>query len=284
MRTIALSLLLITISFQSLVFGQTTDEDRKKAAILVMLDLSPSMAYHRAKLTQLAPLVKEAMENSRCDFKVAVAGIHYDDNKRVSMLPWGEPAWVHKDTPEGSEKINERISSPFDVIFGREIEETEEALPNGGSERTYSSIIYSLRANINELIDMDVVSTLVLSDAAPGYEDRTPQDAVDTIKGLLGETPYVSGFISANLRNGMVMPARFNVNGNRMCYPDFPGNPAPGEVIDTSGWMSPDLESIRNFNRAAGGWQWDVCEPDYDMTLREFLKMIMDAAQCQVIV
>lgn len=280
-----LILLLCIISFSSFSSAQDSITERKKATILVLIDLSSSMPRHRKKLTQLAPIVKEAMERSQCDIKVGVGGIHYNDNKKVSMKPWGKPAWITKDMENGSKVIADRIEFPYETIFNRQLsEEDEDRLPNGNSERTYSSIVKSIEANLAELKGQAVVGTLLVTDAAPGYELFTPIDAKSKIKSLLSDTPYVSGVIGPQLWEGMKIPSLNNDQERLHCQTDFHGTQTPGAFVNKSSWTTQDIESLNEFVKETRGWKWDVCEPTYDRSLQEFLQMILDAAGCQLTV
>ncbi len=264
----------------------TTKKD--VASLLVLIDLSPSMKPHRMKMTKLAPLVKAAMEKSRCEFQVAVGSILYKDFSFSSLTPWAEPGgelWVTQDTPEGPQKIHDRIAFPHDTVHPTHDGDQHKGIPRSGDELTYSSLVESIATNWDQLRDSQVIGTILLTDAVPAYETYTPQEAVNQIKQRLGNIPYLSAQIVADVYSGMMVEPNHLINSQTgekipLCGPDHEGDQTPGFMLSTSHWKSKNPDAINQFTDILYAEQWDICEPEYDEKLRKFIESILLVGGC----
>ena len=256
-----------------------------KVTLMVLYDLSDSMEDHYPKMAALAPLVREAMENSRCEFKVSVGNIHYNDEGVLNDYhPFGSPGFVTSEmgVDKAVDLISYRLQYPHLISKNYVKADGSVGFPIGSEEETYSSIVRTVRTNIAQLSDQDVVGTLMLTDAAPGFETLTPSEALNQIKGLLGSnTMYIPGMISYPYENGMN-----DIHPAQACKPDWPpgtAHPPFGASnlrMGTSAWMSSDLDAINNFVKQAYGYQWDICDQSYDESLREYLQTVLVASGC----
>lgn len=271
----------IILLFAFVLTGTQAQAQKDTASLLVLIDLSSSMSKHRAKLVQLAPLVEEAMKKSSCKIQVGVGNIEYVKPRHANNLkPWGRPAWVTKDTPDGPDKIYQRISDPEGVVYP-DGDEDRYGLASSGSEITYSSLVDSIKKNIDAFKTSSVVGTILLTDAAPSFEKYTPEQAARMIHDLLGsKTSYISAVIGPELSKGMMVPDQSLFQ----CVPDFNGTQlTPGSLLSTSNWETKDIEAINKFTKSVRGSQWDICQPNYDRELQQLIYQILIAGGCLAI-
>ncbi len=283
---IFLAILVLSLNPSAQANNGTAKKD--VASLLVLIDLSPSMDSHRMKMTKLAPLVEAAMERSRCEFQVAVGSILYKDFSFSTLTPWAEPggpAWVTQETPDGPQKIHDRIAFPHDTVHPTHDGDQHKGIPQSGDELTYSSLVESLQTNWDRLQDSQVIGTILLSDSVPAYETYTPQQAVDQIKQQLGNIPYLSAQIVADVRSGMMVEPTHLFNSQTgekipLCGPDHEGDQIPGFMLNTSHWESKNPDAINQFTDILYAEQWDICEPEYDEQLKKFIETILLVGGC----
>ena len=264
---------LFAVSLTTLASPNT---ESPNATLMILLDLSTSMDIHRSKLTALAPILKESLEDNACRFNVMVGNIAYKghDANLFYLKPIGDPAVVTESTPDGPEIIYNRILDPIGSAVN-----PAKVMRRGGLERTYSSIAMSIQANKKILQDSDVVGALLLTDAAPGFEKYTPEDAYGSIMESLGpKTAFYSGIISPHLTNGMTVP-----ESHLNCPIDFSTKQTVGQPIDHLGFVTHNMSAINEFSNWVGGLQWEICEPDYNQRLRVFINTILAIAGCKPI-
>ncbi len=269
------------------VHAATGARESGVASLLVLIDLSPSMNSHRMKMKQLAPLVKDAMESAQCEFRVAVGSIHYKNFPTSRLTPWAEPGgdlWVTQDTPQGADKIYDRITFPHETVYPGFDGDQNPGIPSSGNETTYSSLVDSINTNWESLQDSDVIGTILLTDAVPAYESYSPKDAADLIKQKVGNRPYLSAMIVANVFSGMMVQPNVvydsNGYGSQICGPDHEGGQEPGWMLNTDEWVSKNPDAINQFNEIIYGEQWDICEPEYDQKLKSFIEKVLLVGGC----
>ena len=262
---------------------------KNKVTLMVLYDLSHSMTDHYPKMQALVPMIEKAMQSSRCEYQVSVSNInYYDEYPYNNLMPFkrsGEPGFITQDHgAQGIEWIKERLLYPFLVTANNSQADGSSGAIVGGSEQTYTSIVKSLRANQAHLIDQHVVGTLLLTDAAPGFEEYHPGVAKNKINEILGGVPYVSGTIHYPYAENMM-----DAHPAEVCVPDFPmGTTVPpigsnNLTINTSAWKYRDIEALYKFADATYGYQWNICDKSYDDNLRRFLNEVLSVAGCLLI-
>lgn len=247
-----------------------------KATLMVLLDLSTSMDVHRTKLASLAPILRDTLKENSCQFEVIIGNIAYKghDANLFYLKALGDPAVINESTPGGPDIVYNRIMDPVGTAAN-----PAKVMKRGGLERTYSSIAMSIKANQKLLKESDVVGTLLLTDAAPGFEKYLPDEAYQEISKTLGYgTLFYSGIIAPTLNNEMTIPT-----SHLTCPIDFSTRQSVGSPIDPYGFFTPDMNAINEFSQIVGGLQWDVCEPNYDLRLRTFINTILSIAECKPI-
>ncbi len=280
-KPIGIFLFLFLISFV-LPHQTWAKENRKLVTIVVQVDLSSSMKSHISKLKDLANQVHQAMEQSQCDYRIAVSNIQYYDYINVNLTPWGEPTFVTKDIPTGPDIISDRILNPLAHFNSPMKDDGEEALPNGANEITYGSIVSSIDQNWNLLQDSDSLAYLLVTDAAPAFEELTPEQALAQIHTKLNGKPFLAAILGPLFSDPMPVYAK-----GHSCMPDFNGvygdiyNPG-GAHLDMEGWISKDINATHRFARLSQGAFWDVCDPSYEEHIQEFILMVMDQMSCQL--
>ncbi len=269
-------LLIAAIVFTSVVVSGEP-AGRGQASLLVLLDLSGSMARHRVKLAEIGNIVRTTMEAATCDIQVAVGNIGYEGVGQADhFTPWAEPGgdpWLSMVDPGAPQLIQQRIGFPHETVFPTLSDGGDPlSLPSGGKEITYSSVVESLRHNRDQIVDSEVVGTVLFTDAAPGYELYSPEDAASQIRSILGGTPFATANIVHNFHPAMTI--------DRGCTPDFKSVKIPGNIWETSRWNSPHLTAISEFNDIFYGQQIDVCASSYVQRLQRFLYELLVMGNC----
>jgi len=283
LRLLLVFLFLSGLCFKVHALDGNTSQD--KVALLIMLDMSSSTKNHRKKMKNLAPLVKKVMEMSRCQFKVGVGNIAYEDVKRNDLTPWGDPAFVTFDTPRAEELIWQRIHDPESVLFPYGTVSGDDETPRGSQEKTYSSMVDAIEQNLPLLEDTVSVGVLLLTDTVPAFENYSPGYALSRIHQALGTRTFIPGMIRPQVHNGM-MVEHWDVSASSgeeqrpVCRLDIPGSQIPGSAINTFGWINKDLEVMDQFIDQAWGQSWDICDSDYDKSLEEYLRTVLMQSGC----
>lgn len=273
-------------------------KNRGTATFFIMLDQSSSMIQHGEKVTDIALILQNALEQSYCNIKVGVGNIQYDTFMAdIYLKPWGYPYFVGVENPKLPEIIRDRILNPYkannvDDENGNPHPAKGKYIPNLGGELTYSSLVNSIRVNLPEIAGSNILGTLLVTDAAPAYELHSPRQAYDEIQSLLGSTLFASAIVGPELSSGIVpqtgpvsVEEIIAVEENRhpplACSPDFPGYQRPGEAISVSTWASKNHRAIDEFTAITyENMQWDICKNNYELELTQFIQRVLSLGDC----
>lgn len=285
--TTLLSLCLIALTLTAPLKIYAAETPKNKVGLMILLDMSSSTRNHRRKFKNLAPLIKKAMENSQCDFKIGVGNIAYNDLNKNDLTPWGEPAFVTMETPHAENLIWQRISDPESVLFPNGTISGDDETPRGSAERTYSSMVEAVEQNKAALEDTTSLGMILVTDAAPAYEIYTPREALQKIRQTLGNRPFIPAMIRPQLSHHMMMEVwDFNTPASEsqksICRLDIPGSQVPGNKINTNDWVSKDIEAMDVFIQEAWGEKWNVCDENYDKSLEDYLQLVLTLSECQL--
>jgi hypothetical protein len=247
----------------------------KSIAILIHLDLSHSMSNYHRRLSVLSDLVQKAAEQTTCEFRIGVTNIAYLDVETNDLRAFGTPAFITSSTPRGPEMLRQRIRDPY--LFVPENREFYHRYVE--KELTYTSVIEAVRQNREELLDVNFLASLLLTDAAPAFEAYSPTQALEEIQNLMPGVGFMATSISYD----------FSPYGSQLrCIPDLPEDPNRSDFdaqrqftqINTSHWLSPHTESVNEFTINGHGWHWDICLTNYEAEIQQFLNMVLQQGGC----
>jgi len=275
LKSLLIAIVLVCSSSQSALANDVT--------LMIYLDFSGSLDDNRGKVAQLIPRITNKMKNTCGKFRIATNNILYEDVEFNNYRPYGSPAFLTDAMPNAVDELAARISNPFSGVLpvGTNTDPTYN-ITSGNKEITYSSISRSVVANLDDLRGEDMVAALIITDAAPGFEYGSPEEELALIKQALGTTRFMAGAISVNLENGMKL-----ADMNPSCSADmsgvlpnrFQGNVLPPNIQE---WMDNDLEDLKMFSHASGGWHWDICRDDLEASIDDFLSLVIMESGCQL--
>lgn len=268
-----------------------------RVAFLIYLDLSPSMEKLRERVSVIGQMIHDSMENSQCTYSVAVNNIQYQDAEYNYTRPIGFPQFVTRDTPDGPNLVAKRIRLPIETIT-RSVSGLNGRRVWGTEELTYSSVVDSIDQLHPDLLEYPVVSTLLISDAAPAFERYQHAVATQKVKEMLKGKRHLHAALGPNLFLGMKnrdttknivieeKGAR-SVSDYKKCSIDLSNAVAtqvtrkPEAPFTTSHWNYGEIDAIERFVKDLGGWYWDICSDQSENNLREYIQMVLELAECQ---
>ncbi|MCB0408189.1 MAG: hypothetical protein KDD34_08300, partial [Bdellovibrionales bacterium] len=233
------------------------------------VDMSDSMNKKRDAVAQVAEKITERLGKQCQQYEIGVSNLVYKERVQIGgelVVNYGEPAFITENTKNGVELLKERITAK---TYYQENKSIEFMYAAGTSEKTYSSVLLTLPEHLKKspsgLNNDSLVGVLILSDAAPFFEDLPPQQALSQIQASLHGRPFMASSLGASSLQCLDSPIK-------------PGELEWDQLVHQLTWLE-------EFSKNSYGYHWNICSDlDMDQSIDRFLNMLLQAAGCLLIV
>lgn len=243
--------------------------------LIFYVDLSESVQNKTEAIARVASVAQEELEASCGPAEYAVSNLQYwEPNQKIFLggelifEEGGEP-FITNEVDGGGDIIARRLMMGYTKIarFVTKLDGSNYFV--NGFERTYASVIGTIASHLRQsprLSNRQLVASLMITDAVPGFELVGSAQAVEDIKARIGGRDYMAGVIGAigeSCRDSSLLYSR---------------NEQPGGYVHSP-------ESLIQTTRFTDGYYGSICDVEtIEEKVRAFIKKIIKRAGCNAYV